>query len=191
MTNGFGQICSWFDWPIFDIPICLLQCVSHLSTDGINMHKRPVNINPSHNLHLLEQQLRSADDDERFAAMRDLLPLFHAQAQQTLLHVLRYRDLMPTAWIRARLLALSLPQGDVALRADERYHLREVLAALDLWDNEAYLPVLLAHLNELLSHSQTASPLLQECCEVLLSVAPADLHTALQQHGLRLADVLT
>ena len=155
------------------------------------MHKRPVNTDPSLTLHLLEQQLRSADDDERFAAMRDLLPLFHAQAQQTLLQVLRYRDLMPTAWIHARLLALSLPQGDVALRADERYHLREVLAALDLWDNEAYLPVLLAHLNELLSHSQTASPLLQECCEVLLSVAPADLHTALQQHGLRLADVLT
>ena len=154
------------------------------------MHKRPVNTDPSLTLHLLEQQLRSADDDERFTAMRDLLPLFHAQAQQTLLRVLRYRDLMPTAWIRTRLLALSLPQGDVALRADERYHLREVLAALDLWDSEAYLPVLLAHLNELLSHSQTASPLLRECCEVLLSVAPADLHTALQQHGWRLADVL-
>ena len=154
------------------------------------MHKWPVNTDPSLTLHLLEQQLRSADDDERFAAMRDLLPLFHAQAQQTLLQVLRYRDLMPTAWIHARLLALSLPQGDVALRADERYHLREVLAALDLWDSEAYLPVLLAHLNELLSHSQTASPLLRECCEVLLSVAPADLHTALQQHDLRLADVL-
>ena len=154
------------------------------------MHKRPVNTDPSLTLHLLEQQLRSADDDERFTAMRDLLPLFHAQAQQTLLRVLRYCDLMPTAWIRARLLTLALPQGDVALRADERYHLRDVLAALDLWDSEAYLPVLLAHLKELLSHSQTVSPALRECCEVLLSVAPVDLHAALQQHGLRLADVL-
>ena len=65
------------------------------------MHKRPVNTDPSPTLHLLEQQLRSADDDERFAAMRDLLPLQHAQAQQTLLHVLQYRDLIPESWIYA------------------------------------------------------------------------------------------
>ena len=58
------------------------------------MHKRPVNTDPSLTLHLLEQQLRSADDDERFAAMRDLLPLFHAQAQQTLLQVLPHTILL-------------------------------------------------------------------------------------------------
>ena len=153
------------------------------------MHKRPVNTDPSHSLHLLEQQLRSADDDERFAAMRDLLPLQHAQAQQTLLHVLQYRDLIPESWMRARLLALSLPQGEMALRANERYHLRDVLAALDLSDSEAYLPVLWAHLNALLSQSQPPNPALRECCEVLLKVAPADLHAVLRQQGWRLAEV--
>ena len=131
----------------------------------------------------LEQQLQSEDEEVRLQALRALLPQQNARAQQYLLQLLHHRHLIPKAWLHAHLLELAHPHSAQTLPVHQQYHLREVLYALQLWDSDAYVPVLLRYFDDLLAQTSPQPTAIRECCELLLVFAPAQVQQTLQQHG--------
>ena len=142
-----------------------------------------------HEQQALEQQLQSEDEDVRLQALRVLLPQQHARAQQYLLQLLHHRHLIPKAWLHAHLLELAHPHSAQTLPIHEQYHLREILYALQLWDSDAYVPVLLRYFDDLLAQKSPQPTALRECCELLLVFAPAQAQQVLRHHGQDLASL--